>query len=152
MVYRMASRGKTVNKVIEPVTEVIEKDGVQIGEVTMEYIPPTEEYLKNKKKKKKEAQPEPEPQPEPEIHYCDLHIICQKCGSDQTIGKGIEGGLQLIIVPQEDSFVQLNCDKCETSIRLLLVPGEAPIEEDFKVVDTTINEDIPQENKQEESL
>ena len=152
MVYRMASRGKTVNKVIEPVTEVIEKDGVQIGEVTMEYIPPTEEYLKNKKKKKKEAQPEPEPQPEPKINYCDLHIICQKCGSDQTIGKGIEGGLQLIIVPQEDSFVQLNCDKCETSIKLQLVPGEAPTEEDFKVVDTTINEDIPQENKQEESL
>ena len=153
MVYRMASRRKAVNKVIEPTTEVLYKEGVPVGEVTMEYIPPTEEYLKNKKKKnKKEAPVEPVPQPEPKINYCDLHIICQKCGSDQTIGKGIEGGLQLIIVPQEDSFVQLNCDKCETSIKLQLVPGEAPTEEDLKVVDTTVNEDIPQENKQEESL
>jgi transcription elongation factor Elf1 len=145
MVHRMASRRKAV-------TEVIEKDGVPIGEVTMEYIPPTKEYLKNKKIKNKKEPVIEEPIPEPKINYCDLHIVCQKCGSDQTIGKGIEGGLQLIIVPQEDSFVQLNCDKCETSIRLLLVPGEAPVEEDFKVVDTTINEDIPQENKQEESL
>jgi hypothetical protein len=141
----MASRRKAV-------TEVIEKDGVPIGEVTTEYIPPTKEYLKNKKIKNKKEPVIEEPIPEPKINYCDLHIVCQKCGSDQTIGKGIEGGLQLIIVPQEDSFVQLNCDKCETSIRLLLVPGEAPTEEDLKVVDTTINEDVPQENKPEESL
>ena len=159
MVHRMASRRKAVTEVIEPITEVIEKDGVPIGEVTTEYIPPTKEYLKNKKIKNKKEPVIEEPIPEPKINYCDLHIVCQKCGSDQTIGKGIEGGLQLIIVPQEDSFVQLNCDKCETSIRLLLVPGEAPTDnesndskEDFKVVDTTVNEDVPQENKQEESL
>jgi len=125
------------------ITEVIEKDGEILGEVTQEYIPPT-------KKNKKQAVAEP--QPEPKINYCDLHIVCQKCGSDQTIGKGIEGGLQLIIVPQDDSFIQLNCDKCETSIRLLLVPGEAPAEEDFKVEDTTVDENIQETNKQEKSL
>lgn len=143
MVYRMAGRRKRTAEVIEPVTEVIEKDGKILGEVTKEYIPPT------KKSKKKAVE---EPQPEPKINYCDLHIVCQKCGSDQTIGKGIEGGLQLIIVPQEDSFIQLNCDKCETSIRLLLVPGEAPAEEDFKVEDTTVDENIQETNKQEKSL
>ena len=147
MVYRMAGKRKRTAEVIEPVTEAIEKDGVVIGEVTMEYIPPT------KKNKKKVV----ESPPEPKINYCDLHIVCQKCGSDQTIGKGIEGGLQLIIVPQEDSYIQLTCDKCDASLRLLLTPGEAPVIPDFEIVDTTnevtkTSEDVSQENKSEESL
>jgi hypothetical protein len=92
--------------------------------------------------------------PTPETNYCDLHIICQKCGSDQTIGKGLEGGLQLVIVPKDDSFIQLTCDKCEASLRLILIPGEAPEtkEETLTSEEPKINEDVPQENKQEESL
>ena len=127
----MAGKRKRTTEVIEPITEIIEKDGVPIGEVEMEYIPPT-------KKSKKQVVIEPA---EPKINYCDLHIICQKCGRDQTIGKGLEGGLQIVIVPQEDSFVQLNCDKCDTSIKLQLILGEPPT-----------SEDVPQENKSEESL
>jgi hypothetical protein len=92
--------------------------------------------------------------PTPEMHFCDLHIICQKCGSDQTIGKGLEGGLQLVIVPKEDSFIQLTCDKCDASLRLILVPGEAPEPTASVEIkeETKIDEDVPQENKQEESL
>lgn len=92
--------------------------------------------------------------PTPEMNYCDLHIICQKCGSDQTIGKGLEGGLQLVIVPKEDSFIQLTCDKCDASLRLILVPAEAPEVKEVTITseETQINEDVPQENKQEESL
>jgi hypothetical protein len=136
MVYRMAGKRNRTTEV-----EVIKKDGEVLGEVTMEYIPPT-------KKNKKQAVVEPN---EPKINYCDLHMVCQKCKLDRTIGKGIEGGLQLIIVPQEESFIELSCSKCDTSIRLLLTLGEAPVTPDFEIVDTT-DEDVSQENKSKESL
>jgi hypothetical protein len=76
----------------------------------------------------------------PEVQYCDLHVICQVCGSDQVIGGGIERGLQFVLTPDEKSFLHLSCDKCDASLKLML-----------KLVETT-NENVPQENKQEESL
>lgn len=91
----------------------------------------------------------PEETPPPEKVYSDLHIICEKCEADQLIGEGIEGnGLQLVIGWEEKSFIQLNCTKCGACLKLKLVPGKAP---EIKV-EEPINEDIPQENKPEESL
>ena len=107
-------------------TEVIEKIEVDGGEVTI-----TKE-------------------PIPETQYCDLLVAC-KCGETCTIGKGIEGGLQLVIVPKEESYVLLHCNKCLAELKLYLVPGEKPDKQDFEITEVK-NEDVSQENKSEESL
>jgi hypothetical protein len=150
MVYRMADGTERITE-----TEVVEKIEVEGGDITITKEPIQEE-------------------PIPEIHYCDLIISC-KCGEVKKIGKGIEGGLQLVIVPREDSYILLHCDKCNSELKLHLVDGEKPEEGDNKIIElltdeetakkiaenpnvevlesTTIeNEDVSQENKSEESL
>ena len=115
MVYRMAEKRKRTPKVVEPtiVEEVIDT-------VPEDYIEPVEQ----------------------ELLYSDMLITCNKCGSVQVIGKGIEGNaVQLTITHDEKSFVQLNCDKCDASLRLRIIKGEAPIVEEDKIIELLTDEE-----------
>ena len=128
----MAEKRKRTPKVVEPT--IIEPTIIEevIDTVPEDYIEPVEQ----------------------ELLYSDMLITCNTCGSVQVIGKGIEGNaVQLTITHDEKSFLQLNCDKCEASLQLRIIKGEAPtIEETPISEETTVNEDVPQENKEEASL
>jgi hypothetical protein len=78
--------------------------------------------------------------------YFDLILEC-KCGEQRTVGRGLGGGVQLVIMPEED--LPLHCLKCDALIKIRLLPGEKPVE--TTAVKET-NEDVQEENKPEESL
>ena len=114
-------------------------------------------------RKKKVVEPV-EVKPEVKMYeYGDLAVICSKCGSTQIIQKGIQHGMQFILVPREDSVIQLRCDKCDTDIKLCFLEGvkpeqteteiEEPVVNAEPVVNTEeVNEGVQKEDKQEQGL
>lgn len=102
--------------------------------------------------RKKKVVPEEVKAPEVKTwQYSNLVIKC-KCGNVQTLGQGVENGIQLILAPSEASYVKLMCNKCDSELTLQLVEGEKPTGAEITEVERVSNEGIQEEDKQEESL
>lgn len=103
------------------------------------------------KKKKNEGKPLSDKKVKV-FEYGDLVVQCS-CGQQQILHKGISDGIQLVITPREDSFIQLRCDKCEASIKLCMIEGVKPDEADPLELkespkEETADESISEEDKQ----
>lgn len=80
------------------------------------------------------------------FEWADLVLDC-KCGHRQTLGTGIQHGLQLNpLITREDSFIQFACTACGAEMILRFVEGVAPAETE------TVNESVQEESKQEQSV
>jgi len=110
-------------------------------------------WFKNMGRKKKEVVPEVVPNPEArKFEWSDLVIQC-KCGNTQTLNKGMNDGLQLLLFPTDASFIKLMCDKCGSELTLRLVEGVKPEDVDETVTSSEIqDEGVQKEDKQEEVL
>lgn len=100
-------------------------------------------------RKKKTVEKVKEPK---SYEYGDLAVVCS-CGSVQVLQKGIQHGLQWTIIPREDSYMWLRCDKCNADLKLCFLEGEKP-EEVEKPTESEANtpeanESIQEENKTE---
>jgi hypothetical protein len=85
--------------------------------------------------------------------YGDLAVVC-KCGSTKIMKKGIEYGIQLVLVNREDSFILLKCDTCGAELGLRFLEGEKPAEVEVTepIIEEIVNEGVQEEDKQEQSL
>jgi transcription elongation factor Elf1 len=112
-------------------------------------------------RKKKVVEPKA---PEPKVfEYGDLVVVC-KCGRTQTVRKGMKEGINIVLAPREDSYVQLVCNECGADLRLCFVEGVAPVEVEPMAVEViengnetiikpkTVDESVQKEDKQEQSL
>jgi hypothetical protein len=100
------------------------------------------------RKKVKDTNPQPTPQQEMKnFEYGDLVVAC-KCGQVQYLEKGVQHGVQLMLVPREGSFIKLACDKCESEISLKFIEGTKPEE---PITEET-NEGVQEENKENETV
>ena len=92
---------------------------------------------------------------EPEVkvwEYGDLVVQC-KCGREQVVTKGVQHGIQFTLTTREDSFIQLNCDSCDTEIKIGFREGEAPPQpEPVEESKPTEDEGIQETSKEEQSL
>jgi len=103
-------------------------------------------------RKKKEVVPEIIPNPEARRYdWSDLVIQC-KCGNMQTLNKGINDGLQLLLFPTEKSFIKLMCDKCGSELTLRLVEGVKPEDVDITETSTEVQDERIQEEDKKESV
>lgn len=106
--------------------------------------------------RKKKINPEVKPEVK-SFEYGDLAVVC-KCGRTQILERGIDKGLQMIITTREDSYIQLRCDECGADMRLCFIEGEAPkkvetaTEEVSEMSSKTVDENVQEESKQEQSL
>jgi formate dehydrogenase maturation protein FdhE len=100
--------------------------------------------MARKKAVKAEVKPEVK-----SFEWGDLVIKC-KCGHEQIIGKSIQHGLQLVLQTREDSFIQLECNKCNSYLKLHFIEGIMPPEP--PKTEEVANESVQEENKQEQSL
>lgn len=97
---------------------------------------------------------------EPKVYaYGDLVIFC-KCGHMHTLERGIQNGIQIVLVTREDSGVHLTCDGCGSDMWLKFVEGQAPeptaeastVTSPSTESTVTTDENIQKEDKQEESI
>jgi hypothetical protein len=79
--------------------------------------------------------------------YGDLVVYCHECGSTQVLARGIENGLQMTLLTNPDSFIELACDKCPAKMKMFFVRGQKP-----KKVKAKKNENIQEENKEEQAV
>jgi hypothetical protein len=95
------------------------------------------------------------------FEYGDLSIVCS-CGATQTLEKGMQQGLQIILTTRSDSFVQLRCDKCPADIKLCFLEGVEPAkpitEADLGYLETeepiteSVDENVQEDGKEEQVL
>lgn len=107
--------------------------------------------------------------PVPEVKQFDFGTIVLKCkcGRKQSLMEHVQYGIQFIIATNEKSGLTLHCDKCHRELRLECEEGTAPpeaavedapgpqiesIEIDENISESKIDEDIPEESKEVESL
>jgi len=64
--------------------------------------------------------------------YGDLVKICRKCGHIQTLDKQIKSGIQITLLTNTQSFLHLECEKCDSGMELRFSECEAPIEEEVE--------------------
>lgn len=101
--------------------------------------------------------------------FGSIALTC-KCGRTQTLMEHVQYGIQFIITTNNKSGVTLHCDKCHSELRLHCIEGEPepdaieavaelvtePTEGIVEPTETTAelfsDENIPQENKEGESV
>ena len=79
--------------------------------------------------------------------YGDLVIYCKQCGHTQVLTRGIENGLQMTLLTNPDSYIELTCDQCPSRMKMYFVRGQKP-----KKVKPKNNESIQEENKEEQAV
>lgn len=87
---------------------------------------------------------------EPEVkryEWADLVMIC-KCGHVHLVKDGMQEGVQLTLLPTENSFIRLMCEECGSELTLQFVEGKAPEITEQPILDESVQE----ENKQETSV
>ena len=65
------------------------------------------------------------------FEYGDLKIICRKCGHEQTIDTKVKGGIQVTLLTNRQSFLDLKCDKCDSHMVFKMVECEPPSDEEI---------------------
>lgn len=114
--------------------------------------------MKEKKDKAPEITVTDEKAPEVKKYEWSNLVVKCKCGATQVLNKHMQDGVQLVIMPAENSFIKLICDKCDAELKLCFEETEAPPAEE-EVVDAKTetssniqNESIQEEDKQETSV
>lgn len=93
-----------------------------------------------------------------DFKYGDLIVRCGKCGEEQLIEEMVTDGRAIYLFNQVDSYLKLNCPKCDISMEMRMVESknvdpellieEAQIVEEINK--TIENEELPQESSTEE--
>jgi len=96
-----------------------------------------------------------------EFDFGSIVLTC-KCGKKQTLMEHVEHGIQFIIATNNKAGITLHCDECHSELRLSCEEGTPPpdvdattpppeAEKEPEKTETT-DENIPQENKEGESV
>jgi len=121
---------------------------------------------KVKRVKKEEPKVAVEETPETEVKQFDFgNIVLKcKCGRKQTLMEHVQYGIQFIIATNDKAGITLHCDECHSELRLECEEGTPPPEAEIEEAPTgeeisgpqiesiEIDEDIPEESKENESL
>ena len=90
-----------------------------------------------------------------EFEFATIVLTC-KCGHTQEMIRHVTHGIQFILAANDHASLILHCDGCGSELRLHCIEGTAPPEPEKVVetetVETEVNEDIPEESKEGESL
>jgi len=90
-----------------------------------------------------------------EFAFATVMLTC-KCGHTQEMIRHVEHGVQFILATNDKNALVLHCEECGSDLRLHCVEGTPPpkeeVETETELVETEINEDIPEESKEGESL
>ena len=89
-----------------------------------------------------------------EFKYGDLIVKCHQCGGEEILEALVTDGRALYLFNHDDSYVRLNCPKCNITMEMKMIPSVNPPEDivdDFIEDVTPIeNEELPQEVTAEE--
>lgn len=79
------------------------------------------------------------------FEYGDLVVVCGKCGSEQVMAENQVGGVQLNLLTNHKSRIELICDKCDSHMSIFFKESVNPPEA------TEEEKEETDENVQEES-
>ena len=73
-----------------------------------------------------------------DFKYGDLIVKCHQCGGEEVIEELVTDGRAIYLFNREDSFVKLNCTKCDITMEMRIRPNvEANEKAEIEASDAT---------------
>jgi len=88
-----------------------------------------------------------------DFKYGDLIIKCHQCGNEEVIEELVTEGRAVYLFNNDDSFLKLECTKCNITMEMKLVRTTSPEKpDDEDIIEEIKNEELQKETPKEEDL